>query len=107
MNLNTCTHCLVGKQHRVAFQRSPPHRRSHVLDLVHTDVCSMIDKSFGGALYFVSFIDDHSKKIWAICLKSKDQVFDVFKDFHAKVERETGKKLKCVRADNTGEYRSF
>jgi hypothetical protein len=44
MNLNTCTHCLVGKQHRVAFQRSS-HRRSHVLDLVHTDVCSMIDKS--------------------------------------------------------------
>ena len=105
MNLNTCTHCLAGKQHRVAFQRTPPHRRSHVLDLVHTDVCSMIDKSLGGALYFVSFIDDHSRKIWATCLKSKDQVLDVFKDFHARVERETGRKLKCIRADNGGEYR--
>ena len=105
MNLNTCTHCLVGKQHRVAFQRSPSHRRSHVLDLVHTDVCSMIDKSLGGALYFVSFIVDHSRKIWATCLKSKDQVLDVFKDFHARVERETGRKLKCIRANNGGEYR--
>jgi len=63
MDLSTCTHCLVGKQHRVVFQRSPSHRRSHVFDLVHTDICSMIDKSLGGTLYFVSFIDDHSKKI--------------------------------------------
>ncbi|KAB5561355.1 hypothetical protein DKX38_006312 [Salix brachista] len=65
-----------------------------------TDVMSL-----GGALYFVSFIDHHSRKIWATCLKSKDQVLDVFKDFHARVERETGRKLKCVRADNGGEYR--
>jgi hypothetical protein len=63
MNLSTCTHHLVGKQHRVAFQRSPPYRKSHVLDLVHTNVCSMIDRSLGGALYFVSFIDDHFRKI--------------------------------------------
>jgi hypothetical protein len=63
MDMSICTHCLIGKQQRVAFQRSPSHRRSHVLDLVHTDVCSIIDKSLGGALYFVSFIDDHSRKI--------------------------------------------
>jgi hypothetical protein len=29
----------------------------------------------------------------------------VFKAFHMKVERETGRQLKCVRADNGGEYR--
>jgi hypothetical protein len=62
MNLSTCTHCLVDKQYKVTFQRSPSHRRSHVLDLVYIDVCSMIDKSLRGALYFVSFIDDHSRK---------------------------------------------
>jgi len=32
-------------------------------------------------------------------------VFDVFKDFHAKVKRETGRKLKCIRADNGCEYK--
>ena len=74
-------------------------------DLIHTDVCSMKDKSIGSALYFVTFIDDHSRKVWAFFLKSKDQVLDVFKEFHAKVERETGKKLKSVKADNGGEYR--
>jgi len=43
--------------------------------------------------------------VWVFALKTKDQVLDVFKAFHMKVERETGKQLKYVRADNGGEYR--
>jgi len=39
-------------------------------------------------------------------LKTKDQVLSTFKEFHALVERETGKKLKCLKADNGGEYYS-
>ena len=38
-------------------------------------------------------------------MKSKDEVLDVFKDFHVKVERQTGKQLKSIRADNGSEYR--
>ena len=104
-SLKTCAHCLSGKQHRVAFRSSPPKRRCHILDLVHTDVCSMDARTIGGANYFVTFIDDHSRKVWAFALKFKSQVLDVFKHFHASVERETGRRLKCVRADNGGEYR--
>ena len=104
--LEPCTHCLAGKQHRVSFSRSnQPYRRKRTLDLVHTDVCSMTERSMGGALYFVTFIDDHSRKVFAYLLKTKDQVIEAFKEFHARVERETGMKLKCVRADNGGEYR--
>jgi hypothetical protein len=32
-------------------------------------------------------------------------VFDVFKDFHTRVKRETGRKMKCIRVDNGGEYK--
>jgi len=62
----------------------------------------MRTKTFGGGLYFVTFIDDHSRKIWVYVLKTKDQVLGVFKQFQVSVERETGKKLKCD--DNGGEY---
>ena len=104
--LDPCAHCLAGKQHRVVFKRSsPPTRRKNILDLVHTDVCSMSERSIGGALYFVTFIDDHSRKVWLHLLKSKDQVLDAFKEFHALVERETGRKIKSIRSDNGGEYR--
>ena len=64
----------------------------------------MQSNTLGGALYCVTFIDDHSRKVWAYALKSKDQVLDVFKDFHVKVERQIGKQLKSVRVDNGGEY---
>ena len=37
-------------------------------------------------------------------LKSKDQVFKNFQQFHAMVERETGKPLKSLCIDNIGEY---
>uniref|UniRef100_A0A251S0B4 Putative ribonuclease H-like domain-containing protein n=1 Tax=Helianthus annuus TaxID=4232 RepID=A0A251S0B4_HELAN len=105
VHLKKCSHCLAGKQKRVSFKSHPPHRRDNILDLIHSDVCGpMKTRTLGGCLYFVTFIDDHSRKVWAYTLKSKDQVLDVFKQFHALVERQTEKKLKCIRTDNGGEY---
>ncbi|KAE8727857.1 hypothetical protein F3Y22_tig00005294pilonHSYRG00171 [Hibiscus syriacus] len=66
-----------------------------VKDLVHTDVCSMSERSIGGALYFVTFIDDQSRKVCVHLLKSNDQVLDAFKEFHALMEREIRRKIKC------------
>ena len=104
-SLEPCIDCLAGKQHRVAFHKNVrPTKRKHILDFVHSDVCSMTEKLLGGALYFVTFIDDHSRKVWVSLLKTKDQVLEAFKEFHAKVERETGQKLKSIRADNGVEY---
>ena len=61
--------------------------------------------SFSGALYFLTFIYDCSRKLWVYALQRKDQIFDKFKEFHALVERQSGKKLKCIRSDNGGKYR--
>ncbi|KAK9001249.1 hypothetical protein V6N11_083037 [Hibiscus sabdariffa] len=37
--LKNCAHCLAGKQRRVSFSSSPPHRKLELLELVHSDVC--------------------------------------------------------------------
>ena len=100
-----CNHCVVGKQRRVSFKHHSSSRKEEVLELVHSYVCGPLKvKSIGGALYFVTFIDDYSRKLWVRTLKTKDQVFNVFKEFHVSIERETRKKLKCIRTDNGGEY---
>lgn len=39
-------------------------------------------------------------------LEDEDQVIEFFKQFHAIVERETVKKLKCLCSDNRDEYDS-
>ena len=98
--LKSCDYCLFGKQHRVSFC-IPSTRKLNVLNLVYSDVCGLIDvESLGGNKYFVTFIDDASRKVWVYFLKTKDQVFEHFKKFHAMVEREKGKSLKFLHSDN-------
>ena len=49
---------------------------------MYSDLCGpMKVKTLGGALYFLTFLDDHSQKVWAYALKSKDQVLDMFQQF--------------------------
>ena len=64
----------------------------------------MSTKALSGAEYFLTFIDDHSRKIWIYFLKTKDEVFCQFKEFKALVENLTGKKIKFLRSNNGGEY---
>ena len=105
VHLKNCVDCLAGKQHRISFKSQPPSKKPKKLELIHSDVCGpMKVMTLGGARYFVTFIDDSSRKIWAYALKSKDQVLDKFKEFQASVERQTRKKVKCIRIDNGGEY---
>lgn len=63
-------------------------------------------ESLCGRKYFLTFIDDASRKVWIYVLKTKAEVFQHFQTFHAMMKRETGKKLKCFRTDNGGEYTS-
>ncbi|GJV14657.1 putative RNA-directed DNA polymerase [Tanacetum coccineum] len=39
INLKKCSHCLAGKQTRLAFKSRSPFRMENILDLVHSDVC--------------------------------------------------------------------
>ncbi|GAA0165653.1 hypothetical protein LIER_20998 [Lithospermum erythrorhizon] len=58
-NLKTCSHCLMGKQHRGSFNKQAK-RKGKVLELVYSDVCGpMTTKTLGGCCYFATFVDDH------------------------------------------------
>ena len=96
VQLEKRTDCLVDKQNRTSFRTRPPMRRKVLLELVHIDVCQVNTKSHVRLQYFVMFINDHNQKLWVSPLKTKDQVLSIFKEFHVRVERETGQKLKAV-----------
>ena len=42
--------------------------------------------------------------VWIYLLKSKNQVFEKFKEFKLLVEKQFDLKIKCIRSDNGGEY---
>jgi transposase InsO family protein len=70
-------------------------------------VCGPIpSSSISGYVYYVSFIDDSSRKTWVYLLKSKDEVFSKFKEFKALIENLSERKIKILRLDNGGEYTS-
>lgn len=53
-----------------------------------------------GERCFVTYIDDHSKKVWAYELKTKDKLYDVFKKFNANIQGETNISLNCICKDD-------
>ncbi|KAE8657742.1 hypothetical protein F3Y22_tig00116983pilonHSYRG00074 [Hibiscus syriacus] len=105
VSLPLCDHCITSKQHRLKFNTSNSRGKS-VLELVHSDVWQAPVTSLGGAKYFVSFIDDYSRRCWVYPIKKKSDVFSTFKNFKARVELDSGNKIKCFRTDNGGEYTS-
>jgi transposase InsO family protein len=66
----------------------------------------MPSTSISGYVYYVSFIDDYSRKTWVYFLKSKDEVFSKFKEFKALIENVSERKIKILRSNNGGEYTS-
>lgn len=105
VTLPFCEHCVTSKQHRLKFGTSTTKSKC-ILDLIHSDVWQAPVVSLGGARYFVSFIDDFSRRCWVYPIRRKADVFAVFKTFKARVELESEKKIKCLRTDNGGEYTS-
>ena len=99
-----CKACQFGKQSRNSF----PQERNvckKPLEVVHTDVWGPKKiASIHGSKYYVSFINDHTRKVWVYFMKQKNKVFDHFKSFKAVVEKETGEHVKTLRSDGAGEH---
>lgn len=55
------------------------HKSKDVLEYVRTNVLGSAPcLSFEGARYFVSFVDDFSRKVWVYFMKSKNETFNRF-----------------------------
>jgi hypothetical protein len=102
---NICEDCIRRKQKKVSFVKVGKALKPEKLDLVHTDLWGPSPvASLGRLQYYITFIDDSSRKVWVYLLKPKSDVFEVFKKWKAMVETETCLKLKCLRSNNGGEY---
>ncbi|RVW17810.1 Retrovirus-related Pol polyprotein from transposon TNT 1-94 [Vitis vinifera] len=105
IDFDMCESCILGKQKKVSFLKTGRTPKAEKLELVHTDLWGPSPvASLGGSRYYITFIDDSSRKVWVYFLKNKSDVFVTFKKWKAMVETETGLKVKCLRSDNGGEY---
>ena len=73
--LDFCKHCLFGKQSKQKF-KTDKHTSKGILDYIHSDIWGPAPTaSYGGSSYFVSFIDEFSRKVWVYMMKKKSDVF--------------------------------
>nr|XP_051190531.1 uncharacterized protein LOC127303863 [Lolium perenne] len=104
---HVCDACLVGKRHRSPFPQMAMFRAMEPLKMVHGDLCGPVTPATpGGKKYFLLLVDDHSRFMWLVLLQSKDEATQAIRRFQARVERETGKKLRTFRSDRGGEFNS-
>ena len=102
--LGFCQACVEGKKVRDKFPVGEIKTKEK-LEMIHSDVRGpMQTTSFGGSVYLVTFIDDYSRFVKVYCIRTKDQVFQKFREFEALVTNETGLKIKVLRTDGGGEY---
>ena len=102
-----CHSCQLGKHARTKMPKQATHRSTNILELVYSDVCGPFKvNSTGGTRYFVTFIDDYSRKTWVYFVSQNSQVLDKFRQFVHSVTTSTGQPLIALRTDNGGEYTS-
>jgi transposase InsO family protein len=101
-----CKGCAQGKNVKSLFPRSE-NKAKIFLDIMHSYVCGpMTTTSLSRYVYYVSFIDDFSRKAWIYFLKTKSEVFKKFKEFKSLVENISENKIKILRSLNRGEFTS-
>ncbi|TXG53987.1 hypothetical protein EZV62_019243 [Acer yangbiense] len=99
-----CENYILGKQHRLSFSTAQ-HTSKQTLEYIHSDLWGPAKvPTHRGNHYFLSLIDDFSRKVWIYLLKFKDQAFESFKTWKKLVENQTSRKIKTLRIDNGLEF---
>ncbi|WVZ23807.1 hypothetical protein V8G54_002351 [Vigna mungo] len=102
--LDFCDHCVLGKSHRIPFGKGK-HSTERPFEYVHADLWGPARTlTHGGGAYFLSIIDDFSRRVWIYVLKNKSKTFQKFKEWHTQIENQLGCRLKCLRTDNGLEF---
>lgn len=104
--IQLCEHCIAGKTKRMSFPTGV-HISTEKLEYIHSDLWGPSQHyTKGGGRYFISLIDDYSRKVWVYILKTKSEAFMKFRDWVAEVENKSSKKVQHLRTDNGLEFLS-
>ncbi|CAA7047040.1 unnamed protein product [Microthlaspi erraticum] len=104
-DLAFCEHCVMGKSKKLSFNVGK-HITEDILSYVHADLWGSpnVTPSLSGKQYFLSIIDDKTRKVWLMFLRTKDETFENFCEWKVLVENQVNKKVKVLRTDNGLEF---
>ena len=102
----SCEDCIMGKHTRRPFDDNPT-RESEVLERVYIDLWGPArTRSNGGKQFMMQAVDGKSTHTegYYFADKNAETTLEAFSSYHVMAERQTGKKLMCIRTDGGGEF---
>lgn len=107
MNDEACDDYALGKHHKSVVPKFNITRALDINELIHVDVCGQFkNASLGGSKYFLTFINDFSRKTWIYFMDKKSSTYEKFIVFKKLIENETRKPIKILQTDRGRELLS-
>ncbi|GJX71419.1 retrovirus-related pol polyprotein from transposon TNT 1-94, partial [Tanacetum coccineum] len=95
-----CFSCELSKAKRNSFKTKVVPSSKGRLNLLHMDLCGpMHVESINGKKYILVIVDDYSRYIWTIFLRSKDETQEILKDFLKMIQRNLQAQVITVQTD--------
>ncbi|CAH9105932.1 unnamed protein product, partial [Cuscuta epithymum] len=99
-----CEICQLAKHKRSVYP-TVNYKPSKPFSLIHSDIWGPSRaKSYSGARWFITFIDDHTRKTWIYLLKEKSEAAETFKRFYSMIQTQFQSQIQVLRTDNGKEY---
>jgi len=99
-----CDICQMSRQKKLPFSISQNNAHA-MFDLVHAEIWGAFStNSVHGFRYFLTILDDYSRHVWVVMMKSKSEASEKIKSFVYMVKNQLEKKVKSIRSDNGPEF---
>nr|GEY39065.1 hypothetical protein [Tanacetum cinerariifolium] len=100
-----CSSCELSKVKRSSFKSKAISSLKRRLNLLHVDLCGpMRVASINEKKYILVIVDDYSRYMWTLFLRSKDETPEVLKDFLTMIQRNLQALVITVRTDRGTEF---
>lgn len=105
-NMPECEICIQSKQTRFPFS-TQRYKASNPLEIICTDICGPITPStWDNKRYILTCIDEYTNYTKVYLLTNKSEAFGNLKNYIIEAERQQNLKVKIIRCDCGGEYKS-
>ena len=99
-----CDVCQLSRQKKLPFTLSQNNAHA-TFDLGNVDIWGPFSiDSIHGYRYFLTILDDYSRHVWVVMMKSKSEASTKVKTFVYKIENQFENKVKSIRSDNGPEF---
>lgn len=99
-----CSACQLGKSYYFALS-GVDKLIAHVFDFIYTYIWGPTPVLSSTAYrYFIVFVDDYSRCTWYFPMHLKYDLYAIFYQFRALVERQFSCQIKSIQSDLGGEY---